>query len=97
MKLYLYFAAIRSNYSFYSMASYETIFERTGISERDIRKATSILITCGLLAGVNHEHNHILKQNEPNKYYLKGYTALVQQKATGQAALDPASSQVAAG
>ncbi|QVN17101.1 helix-turn-helix domain-containing protein [Burkholderia pyrrocinia] len=81
MKLYLYFAAIRSNHNYFSMASYETIFERTGISERDIRKAISLLIGTGLLVGINRDHNHILTKNEPNKYYLTGYPALVQQKS----------------
>lgn len=81
MKLYLYFAAIRSNHAYFSMASYETIFERTGISERDIRKAISLLISTGLLVGINRDHNHILTKNEPNKYYLTGYMALVQQKS----------------
>ncbi|RQS86456.1 hypothetical protein DF048_31945 [Burkholderia seminalis] len=81
MKLYLYFAAVRSNHAYFSMASYETISERTGISERDIRKAISLLIGTGLLVGINRDHSHVSTVNEPNKYYLTGYQALVQQKS----------------
>ena len=77
MKLYLYFASIRGNHSFYSMASYETIFERTRIPERDIRKAISLLISSGLLVSVDRDHKQMLDKNEPNKYYLAGYQAVV--------------------
>lgn len=77
MKLYLYFASIRSNYLPYSMASYETIFDRTRIPERDIRRAISVLIGAGLLEGVDREHSQTRGVNEPNKYYLKGYAALI--------------------
>lgn len=77
MKLYLYLASIRGNHTFYSMASYETIFERTRIPERDIRKAISLLIGVGLLVSVDRDHKQMLDKNEPNKYYLAGYQALV--------------------
>jgi hypothetical protein len=81
MKLYLYFAAIRTNHLPYSMASYETIFARTRIPERDIRRAISVLIAVGLLEGVDREHSQTRGVNEPNKYYLKGYPALVLQRS----------------
>lgn len=81
MKLYLYFASIRGNQSFYSMASYETIFDRTRIPERDIRKAISLLISTGLLVSVDRDHKQMLDKNEPNKYYLAGYPALVRPQA----------------
>lgn len=81
MKLYLYFASIRGNQSFYSMASYETIFDRTRIPERDIRKAISLLIGAGLLVSVDRDHKQMLDKNEPNKYYLAGYQALVRPQA----------------
>lgn len=84
MKLYLYFASIRGNHTFYSMASYETIFDRTRIPERDIRKAISLLIGVGLLVSVDRDHRQMLDKNEPNKYYLAGYQALVRQQ-TGAA------------
>ncbi|WP_426282025.1 helix-turn-helix domain-containing protein [Burkholderia ambifaria] len=75
-------------------SSYETISERTGISERDIRKAISLLIGTGLLVGINRDHSHVSTVNEPNKYYLTGYQALVQQKSgtpDGGTAVTPAS------
>jgi DNA-binding GntR family transcriptional regulator len=50
------------------MASYETISERTGISERDIRKAISLLIGTGLLLGVNRDHNHVSTVNEAKHF-----------------------------
>lgn len=80
LKLYLYFASIRGNYIAYSMASYETIFDRTRIPERDIRRAISMLIGTGLLEGVDREHSQTRGVNEPNKYFLKGYAALIGQK-----------------
>lgn len=86
LKLYLYFASIRSNYVPYSMAAYETIFERTRIPERDIRRAISVLIGAGLLEGVDREHSQTRGVNEPNKYYLKGYAALIGQGKTNDAA-----------
>lgn len=96
MKLYLYFASIRSNYVAYSMASYETIFERTRIPERDIRRAISALIGAGLLEGVDREHSHTRGVNEPNKYYLKGYAALLNQRTGGAATTVPAPASSAA-
>jgi hypothetical protein len=95
MKLYLYFASIRGNHSFYSMASYETIFERTRIPERDIRTAISRLIATGLMVSVDRDHKQMLDKNEPNKYYLAGYQALVrpqngQAQATAAATAAPA-------
>ncbi|WP_149137280.1 helix-turn-helix domain-containing protein [Cupriavidus campinensis] len=80
LKLYLYFASIRGSYLPYSMASYETIFARTRIPERDIRRAISVLIGTGLLEGVDREHSRMRGVNEPNKYYLKGYMALTGQR-----------------
>lgn len=93
MKLYLYFASIRDNKLFYSMASYETIFARTRIPERDIRKAISLLINANLLVSVDRDHKQMVNKNEPNKYYLTGYQALVQQQTpppTVEAAAAPA-------
>ena len=80
LKLYLYFASIRPNYQAYSMAAYETIFARTGVSERDIRKAISLLIGVGLLEGIDRAHSQMKGVNEPNKYYLKGCAALTAQR-----------------
>lgn len=73
MKLYLYLAAVRPRDTVYSVASYETIFERIGIPERDIRKAISLLIGCGLLASVARDHEEGERSYGPNKYFLTGY------------------------
>jgi hypothetical protein len=96
MKLYLYFASIRTNHLPYSMASYETIFERTRIPERDIRRAISVLIGAGLLEGVDREHSRTRGVNEPNKYYLKGCANLTGQRDGEAAVLTPATSAVEA-
>lgn len=96
MKLYLYFASIRTNHLPYSMASYETIFERTRIPERDIRRAISVLIGAGLLEGVDREHSQTRGVNEPNKYYLKGCAALIGQLRGDAATTTPATSAVEA-
>lgn len=76
LKLYLYLAACRDNANQFAMASYETIHARTGISERDIRRALSLLISSGLLINIDREYSSTLKVNEANKYYLTGANAL---------------------
>ena len=76
LKLYLYLATCRDNKNRFSMVSYETINERTGISERDIRRAISLLINSGLLEDIDREFSKERKVNEPNKYYLAGSRAL---------------------
>jgi hypothetical protein len=81
MKLYLYLAAVRSNEEHYSMASYKKISDRTGIAERDIRKAVGTLLNVGLLVGIGREHSHTRSRNEPNKYYLYGHAVLVKQSS----------------
>jgi hypothetical protein len=87
LKLYLYLAAVRSNASAFTMASYETIHERSGIPERDIRRALALLISSGLLINIDREFSQALKVNEANKYYLTGHADLFlgQQAATAAA------------
>jgi hypothetical protein len=92
LKLYLYFASIRSNVLHFSMASYETIFERTRISERDVRKAISLMISSGLMISVDRDHKQMLSKNEPNKYFLAGYHVLVQDKGKSEQPSPPAES-----
>jgi hypothetical protein len=43
MKLYCYYASTRDHRSAYSHPSFETSFERTGVAERDIPRANSLL------------------------------------------------------
>lgn len=86
LKLYLYLAAVRSNADSFTMASYETIHHRTGIPERDIRRALALLISSGLLFNVDREFSRTLRVNEANKYYLKGYLDLAPRQAAPAAA-----------
>lgn len=72
LKLYLYLAARRSNHLQYTAVTYEKIFERTGISEREIRKASSLLVTSGLMRGVEREVDTARKVYGANHYYLTG-------------------------
>lgn len=86
LKLYLYLAAVRSNADPYTMASYETIHERTGIPERDIRRALALLISSGLLINIDREFSQALKVNEANKYYLTGHADLFPRQTAPAAA-----------
>ncbi len=90
MKLYLYLAACRDNVNPFAMVSYETIFARTGIPERDIRRALSLLIGTGLMMNIDREYSRTLKINEANKYYLTGAQALLNSAATTSPAVPAA-------
>lgn len=71
LKLYLYLASVRSRENQFTEVSYERIYERIGIPERDIRRAIAVLINCGLLVNVVRnvdEETHY----GPNRYYLMG-------------------------
>ncbi|MDR7380445.1 hypothetical protein J2X19_005152 [Rhodoferax ferrireducens] len=86
MKLHLYLASCRSNDAQFSMASYETIYEKIGIPERDIRKAISLLVATGLLRSVDRKHEAELKEFGPNQYYLVGFNKLPGYAGDGQVA-----------
>jgi DNA-binding transcriptional ArsR family regulator len=74
LKLYVYLASVRDNSRMFSMSAHETIHEKTGIPEGDIRRAHSLLISVGLLAAIEREYKGVTeKKNEPNKYYLRGH------------------------
>jgi DNA-binding transcriptional ArsR family regulator len=77
IKLFLYFAAVRDNKRKYTMASFKKINKATGIPEKDITKARSLLVVWGILVQVDTEKKSNGKINEPNKYYLAGYSHLV--------------------
>lgn len=81
LKLYLYLADVRDRRHAYSEATYETINKRTGISERDIRRAINLLISSGLIAQVQRDHDKDNSTWGANKYYLKGYEDLMLQRA----------------
>lgn len=73
LKMYLYLANVRDRKTLYTEASYETIYKRLAIPERDIRRAINVLNTSGLLARVNRESDPENSSWGPNKYFLKGY------------------------
>jgi hypothetical protein len=72
LKLYLYLASIRGNTARYSQASYEKIYERMNIPERDIRRAIAFLINAGLVRNVEREGTKTDTSWGANKYYLAG-------------------------
>ncbi|MBS7676148.1 hypothetical protein KIN13_22415, partial [Vibrio cholerae] len=53
LKLFLYFAFARDNKTMFTMASFETISEKTGVAEKRIPRANAFLINCGLLANLS--------------------------------------------
>lgn len=76
LKMYLYLANARDRDKNHTEASYETIYARLDIPERDIRRAINILNTSGLLARVNRETDRLMSSWGPNKYFLKGHEEL---------------------
>lgn len=84
LKLFLYLADVRDRNKDYTEASYEKIFERTGIPERDIRRAINVLNACGLLAQVQRDSDREISSWGPNRYYLKEYKDLGFQRAVTQ-------------
>ena len=87
LKLFLYFAYARDNKTMFTMASFETISEKTGVAEKRIPRANAFLINCGLLANLSREHSEDVKKKEPNKYFMCGYRELFAgQKAVPAAA-----------
>lgn len=73
MKMYLYLASIRDREMLHSEVTYEKIYERLAIPERDIRRAINVLNTSGLLARVNRVSDGENSLWGPNQYFLKGY------------------------
>lgn len=76
MKLYLYYASIRDKSAPFSTASFETIWKKTGVAERDIPTANSLLLTCGLLTRTHRDSVKDAEQHEANKYFMSGYSSL---------------------
>lgn len=73
LKLFLFYAANRDNYSFHSMCSFETINKKTGVPEKRIPAANAFLVSTGLLMNIGKEQaddgGH---KKESNKYFLRG-------------------------
>ena len=82
MKLYLYLACVRGRSVVYSVASYETIFQKTGIPEKDTRRAISMLLSSGLLKNVGREPTIGSNSYGPNRYYLAGCEAFTDRRTT---------------
>lgn len=76
LKVYFYYAATRDRAKPYSEPSFEKIFVRTGVSERDIPRANSLLITSGLLASTRSAPTEDTKKYESNHYYMMGHSSL---------------------
>jgi hypothetical protein len=72
LKLHLYYAHTRSEGG-YSEVGYEKIFDRTGVSERDIARANSFLLSCNILQRTRGLPGEDSRQHEANKYFLTGY------------------------
>lgn len=71
MKLYLFLAARRRNENEESFASYETIYDRIGIPEKDIRRAISLLVVSGLLRSVDRNRDESRPYGH-NIYFFAG-------------------------
>ncbi|MCP6612311.1 helix-turn-helix domain-containing protein, partial [Klebsiella pneumoniae] len=48
LKIFIYLASVRDNYTEYSLASYQTISSAVGITEKDIQRALALLSLVGL-------------------------------------------------
>jgi hypothetical protein len=93
LKMFLYYACARDNQTYYSMCSFETISEKTGVPERHIPRANAFLLSCGLLANLSREKSKVEgdTRKEPNKYYMAGHRELfVGQKAPAEPAASAA-------
>jgi hypothetical protein len=85
LKLYFCLGINRSNFSAYSMTSYEKFHEMTRIDRNQIHIAISFLLNSKLLSGIDREQEHSLNQktNKPNRYYLSGYRYLLNNRSSG--------------
>lgn len=84
LKMFLYFAFARDRTKPFSMCSFETICERTGVAEKRIPRANAFLLNCGLLANITRENVESRKIKEANKYFLSGHTDLFVGQPTPQ-------------
>lgn len=75
LKLLFYYASIRSRFDFCSEAKYETIWQQTGVPERHIASANSLLIAVELLSRIERGASDEINGNRSgaNRYYLRGY------------------------
>ena len=86
LKLHFYYASVRDGQQAYSECTFETINKKTGVAERDIPKANSILLNNGFLARyARYDKND--KGYSANRYYMEGYGSLFAKSATSTAPL----------
>ncbi|KAA0178788.1 hypothetical protein FX016_22920 [Cupriavidus gilardii] len=69
LKLYLYLLSVRPNEQRYAQASYEKIYKKTGVPERDIQRAIAHLINVRLLQTVKRAEGQAYG---PNEYHFYG-------------------------
>ncbi|TYF26881.1 hypothetical protein DJ502_30665, partial [Klebsiella pneumoniae] len=55
LKIFIYLASVRDNYTEYSLASYQTISSAVGITEKDIQRALALLSLVGLITRISSE------------------------------------------
>lgn len=73
LKIFLLAICIRQNDEAFAMCSYEKIYEKTGVAEKDIRRAIAFLLNARLFSNIDQSQKEGSKQKEPNKYYVQGY------------------------
>lgn len=79
LKLYLYLCYARPNTSHFTMASYEAINKATGIPEKFIPAAYTVLVGTGLLSHIDKSAEEgATNKRMANSYYITGYRDLLQ-------------------
>lgn len=87
LKLYLYLCYARPNKQHYTAASYEAINNATGIPEKMIPRAYTVLAGTGLLSHIDKSSDESVENKKmANAYYIKGYNDLIQRAAEAPAA-----------
>ncbi|ACD14723.1 MULTISPECIES: hypothetical protein [Burkholderiaceae] len=86
LKLYYYYAFIRDRSHLYSEAAFETIFEKTGVSERNIPAANALLVATQFLARIDPGSGAGFRKRKAgaNCYYLTGYTSFPDTRAVAE-------------
>jgi hypothetical protein len=86
LKLHLYYASTRPKDALFSTVAYPMIHKRTGVSERDIPRANTLLVSSGILARTrglpSEDARENAREHEANKYYLTGYDHFITKKKT---------------
>ncbi|RQS03218.1 hypothetical protein DIE07_32300 [Burkholderia sp. Bp9002] len=88
LKLHFYYASVRDGNRAFSECTFETINKKTGVAERDIPRANSILLTVGLLSRYRREQIEVANDVSytANRYYMEGYETLFKKKTEKTAA-----------